>query len=239
MQHSEPNFTAGKIPVQLFHFSVPLFFANVLQAAYHLVDMMVIGHFVGSSGLAAVGNASMLCFIINSIGIGITLGGTVEVARAHGRGDSVAERNAVGTLFAVTAAAALPVTVCGLWFSREIFLRMDIPPEALPSACEYMYILSCGTLCSFGGNAVCALLRGLGDSRRPLLFISVAAAVNVVLDLLLVGVWSLGVPGAAWATVAAQAAAMLTGIGCLWRQGFSTALIGGVSSRRGRHCRGF
>lgn len=220
MQHSEPNFTAGKIPVQLFHFSVPLFFANVLQAAYHLVDMMVIGHFVGSSGLAAVGNASMLCFIINSIGIGITLGGTVEVARAHGRGDSVAERNAVGTLFAVTAAAALPVTVCGLWFSREIFLRMDIPPEALPSACEYMYILSCGTLCSFGGNAVCALLRGLGDSRRPLLFISVAAAVNVVLDLLLVGVWSLGVPGAAWATVAAQAAAMLTGIGCLWRQGF-------------------
>ncbi|UKI29787.1 MAG: hypothetical protein L6W00_17290 [Lentisphaeria bacterium] len=162
MQHSEPNFTAGKIPVQLFHFSVPLFFANVLQAAYHLVDMMVIGHFVGSSGLAAVGNASMLCFIINSIGIGITLGGTVEVARAHGRGDSVAERNAVGTLFAVTAAAALPVTVCGLWFSREIFLRMDIPPEALPSACEYMYILSCGTLCSFGGNAVCALLRGLG-----------------------------------------------------------------------------
>ena len=89
MQHSEPNFTAGKIPVQLFHFSVPLFFANVLQAAYHLVDMMVIGHFVGSSGLAAVGNASMLCFIINSIGIGITLGGTVEVARAHGRGDVV------------------------------------------------------------------------------------------------------------------------------------------------------
>ena len=78
MQHSEPNFTAGKIPVQLFHFSVPLFFANVLQAAYHLVDMMVIGHFVGSSGLAAVGNASMLCFIINSIGIGITLGGTVD-----------------------------------------------------------------------------------------------------------------------------------------------------------------
>ena len=113
MQHSEPNFTAGKIPVQLFHFSVPLFFANVLQAAYHLVDMMVIGHFVGSSGLAAVGNASMLCFIINSIGIGITLGGTVEVARAHGRGDSVAERNAVGTLLYCFSAKKLPaVPVC-------------------------------------------------------------------------------------------------------------------------------
>lgn len=220
MQHSEQNFTTGKIPVQLFRFSVPLFFANVLQAAYHLVDMMVIGHFVGSSGLAAVGNASMLCFIINSIGIGITLGGTVLVAGARGCGDIAAERNAVGALFTVTVMAALPVTAGCLWFSREIFLRMDIPPEALPAACEYMYILSCGTLCSFGGNAVCALLRGLGDSRRPLLFIAVAAAVNVVLDLLLVGVWSLGVPGAAWATVAAQAAAMLTGIGCLWRHGF-------------------
>lgn len=220
MQHSEQNFTTGRIPVQLFHFSVPLFFANVLQAAYHLVDMMVIGYFVGSSGLAAVGNASMLCFIINSVGIGITLGGTVEVARARGRGDVAAERNAVGALFTVTAAAALPVTAGGLWFSRAVFLRMDIPPEALPAACDYMYILSCGTLCSFGGNAVCALLRGLGDSRRPLLFIAVAAVVNVVLDLLLVGAGKMGVAGAAWATVAAQAAAMLTGISWLWRRGF-------------------
>ena len=205
MKESEQNLTVGKVSEQLFKFIVPLFFANLLQACYNIADMVVVGRYVGSSGLAAVSNASMLCFIITSIGIGITIGGTVLAARARGGGDRTAERATVGTLFAVTALAALPVTAGGWWFSRSVFLLMKVPEEALEQACGYMNILSGGTLCVFGYNAVCALLRGLGDSRRPLLFVAIAAAVNIILDLLLVGVWKLGVTGAAWATVTAQA----------------------------------
>ena len=211
MKESEQNFTVGKVSEQLFKFTVPLFFANLLQAGYNIADMVVVGRYVGSSGLAAVSNASMLCFIITSIGIGITVGGTVLAARARGGGDRTAERATIGTLFAVTALAALPVTAGGWWFSRSVFLLMKVPEEALEQACGYMNILSDGTLCVFGYNAVCALLRGLGDSRRPLLFVAIAAAVNIMLDLLLVGVWKLGVTGAAWATVTAQAAALLAG----------------------------
>ena len=211
MKESEQNFTVGKVSEQLFKFTVPLFFANLLQAGYNIADMVVVGRYVGSSGLAAVSNASMLCFIITSIGIGITVGGTVLAARARGGGDRTAERATIGTLFAVTALAALPVTAGGWWFSRSVFLLMKVPEEALEQACGYMNILSDGTLCVFGYNAVCALLRGLGDSRRPLLFVAIAAAVNIMLDLLLVGVWKLGVTGAAWATVTSQAAALLAG----------------------------
>ena len=220
MKESEQNFTVGKVSEQLFKFTVPLFFANLLQAGYNITDMVVVGRYVGSSGLAAVSNASMLCFIIISIGIGITVGGTVLAARARGGGDRTAERATVGTLFAVTALAALPVTAGGWWFSRSVFLLMKVPEEALEQACGYMNILSGGTLCVFGYNAVCALLRGLGDSRRPLLFVAIAAAVNIMLDLLLVGVWKLGVTGAAWATVTAQAAALLAGLFYLKRRKF-------------------
>lgn len=120
----------------------------------------------------------------------------------------------------MTALAALPVTAGGWWFSRSVFLLMKVPEEALEQACGYMNILSGGTLCVFGYNAVCALLRGLGDSRRPLLFVAIAAAVNIILDLLLVGVWKLGVTGAAWATVTAQAAALLAGLFYLKRRKF-------------------
>ena len=220
MKESEQNFTVGKVSEQLFKFTVPLFFANLLQAGYNIADMVVVGRYVGSSGLAAVSNASMLCFIITSIGIGITVGGTVLAARARGGGDRTAERATIGTLFAVTALAALPVTAGGWWFSRSIFLLMKVPEEALEQACGYMNILSGGTLCVFGYNAVCALLRGLGDSRRPLLFVAIAAAMNIMLDLLLVGVWKLGVTGAAWATVTAQAAALLAGLFYLKRRKF-------------------
>lgn len=220
MKEPEQNLTQGTVSKQLISFTVPLFFTNLLQAFYNIADMAVVGRFVGSTGLAAVSNASTLCFIITSIGIGITVGGTVLVAQFRGAGDRAGERGTVGTLFAVTALAAVPVTLLGFAMSRQLFVWLNVPGEALEEACAYMEILSGGTILVFGYNAVSALLRGLGDSRRPLLFVAVAAAVNVLLDLLLAGALRMGTAGAAWATVAAQGVALLTALACLKRRGF-------------------
>ncbi|WP_176014833.1 MATE family efflux transporter [Victivallis sp. Marseille-Q1083] len=220
MKEFAQNLTVGKVSKQLFRFTVPLFFANLLQAFYNITDMIVVGRFVGSTGLAAVSNASVLCFIIAGIGQGITIGGTVLVARTRGAGDRRGERETIGTLFTLTALAALPVTVAGLMLSRQIFVWLELPDEALPEAVAYMDILSGGTIAIFGYNAVCALLRGRGDSRRPLQFVAVAAVVNVVLDLLLVGWLQLGTSGAAWATVTAQGVALSVALGHLKQREF-------------------
>ncbi len=220
MKELEQDLTSGNVSKQLFKFTVPLFFANLLQAFYNIIDMIVVGRFVGSSGLAAVSNASMLCFIINSIGTGITIGGTVLVAWARGAGNHREEREAIGTLFTMMALAALPVTGICLLMSKQIFLWLKLPAEALPEACSYMYILSTGTVFIFGYNAVCALLRGLGNSRQPLMFVAIAAVINIILDLLLVGPGRMGVAGAAWATVAAQGIALLVALGYLKHRGF-------------------
>lgn len=208
MKEFEQNLTVGSVPERLFRFAVPLFFTNVLQSIYSIVDMIAVGRFVGSAGLAAVGNASMLVFIITGLGIGINIGGTVLIAYAKGASDRRAERETIGTLFLVSAAAAVLVTVAGLLASPSVFIWMKVPAEALPDACAYMRVLCWGTVFVFGFNAVCALLRGLGDSRRPLYFVLAAAVQNILLDLLFVGWLGIGTAGAAWATVISQGAAL-------------------------------
>lgn len=220
MKHSELNLTGGAVPALLIRFAVPLFFTNLLQACYNIADMVIVGRFVGSAGVAAVSNASTLCFIITSIGIGIAVGGTVLAAKFRGAGNAQAERDVVGTLFTVMVLAALPVSFCGFTLSRQLFLLLAVPAEALDEACSYMKIQSFGTVFVFGYNAVGALLRGFGDSRRPLIFVSIAAGINIALDLLLVGIVKTGTAGAAQATVTAQGSALLIALIFLKKQGF-------------------
>ena len=94
--NTEHNFTTGNIAGGLIKFALPLLLANVLMAGYNLIDMLVVGRYCGSAGVAAVGNASMICFIISSIGLGITIGGTVLIARARGGGDKAGEHRITG-----------------------------------------------------------------------------------------------------------------------------------------------
>ena len=220
MKQSELNLTGGAVFPLLIRFAIPLFFSNLLQACYNVADMVIVGRFVGSAGVAAVSNASTLCFIVTSIGIGLAAGGTVLAAKFRGAGNMQAEHNVVGTLFTIMALAALPVSFCSYTLSRQLFSRLAVPPEALDQACEYMKIQSFGTIFVFGYNAVGALLRGFGDSRRPLFFISIATVINIVLDLLFVGIMKMGTAGAAQATVTAQGSALLIALFFLKKQGF-------------------
>ena len=221
MKKSEWNFTTGSIPKQLCLFTFPLFCSNLLQALYSLTDMLVIGYFTGSSGLVAISNASMLCFIINSIGIGLSIGGRVVAAEAYGKGARTEINKIIISQFFIMMWISIPISL-GTWlFNREIFWIMDIPAEALSSAGKYMDITAIGVFFSFSCNAVCGLLRGIGDSRHPLFFIMIASIINILLDLLLVGFYNLGTSGAAWATVIAQGGALTAGVVYLMKGDFS------------------
>ena len=216
----EQDLTAGSVPAQLIRFSLPLLAANLLQSFYNLVDMAVVGRFVGKDGLAAVSSAVLLCYIISALCSGVTMGGGVLCAQYTGAGDRAALRETVGTLFTVSSLCSLGVTLLGLLVYRPVFILMNVPPEALPHALAYMPVICWGTVFVFGYNAVCAVLRGLGDSKSPLLFVGTASLVNIGLDFLLVGGLGMGAAGAAWATVASQAVSFLLSLVFLRRRGF-------------------
>ena len=200
----EQDLLTGSVPKKLLRFVFPLFLANLLQALYNVVDMLVVGKMVGEIGLAAISNASMLCFIINSLCIGLTMGGSVLVAQYKGAGDQKGQRDTIGMLFLLSLAASVVVTMLGLALYEPLFRALDVPAEAYPDACGYMEIICWGTVFVFGYNTVCSILKGLGDSKTPLFFVGAATILNVLLDVLLVGPCSMGTAGAAWATITAQ-----------------------------------
>ncbi|MBC5647462.1 MATE family efflux transporter [Christensenella tenuis] len=211
------DLTSGNVTRTLLRFAGPMFLANLLQSFYSIVDMVVVGRFVGSEGLAAVSSASMLVFLITSVCTGIAQGGAVLVAQYEGAGQKRQQAEAVLALFVLAAAFAAAVTAAGFFFYHPALLLMRVPQEAAADADGYMGIICGGTAFVFGYNAVCAILRGLGDSKRPLYFVLAAAIVNVALDLLLVGRFHMGTRGAAVATVSSQGVSFFIAAAYLWR----------------------
>jgi putative MATE family efflux protein len=215
----ERDLTVGGVHGQLIRFAFPLFLSNILQSTYGIVDMAVVGRFVGGEGLAAVSSASRLLFLITCLGMGITIGGGVLVAHYKGARDEKGLREAAGSLLLVSTTAALLLSTIGLLACEPALRAMGLPAEALPHAYGYMRITCLGTVFVFGYNAVCSIMRGLGDSRSPLAFVAIASVVNVALDLLLVGPLGMGTRGAALATVASQGLSFVIAFLCLRRSG--------------------
>ena len=205
------------MPMQMLRFAWPLFLANLLQSLYSIVDMVVVGQFVGSEGLAALSSASMIVFVITSLCMGITTGGAVLVAQYKGAHDNRRRVHTIGTLFTLSVALSLLITIVSLFTCHPLLELMQLPHEAMRHADDYMNIVCMGTVFVFGYNAVCAVLRGMGDSTHPLYFVLVATLINVALDLLLVGYLRMGTAGAAIATVTSQGISFLVAAAYLKR----------------------
>ena len=206
------NLTSGNITRQLVGFSFPLFLANLLQSVYEMVDMVFVGQFTGSAALAAISSSAMICFVLNAVCMGVTMGGSVVAAQFKGAGDEEGQKRAIGTLFSFSALAGATLTMISLCLYRPILYMMRVPPEAMRYACEYMSIMSIGVFFVFGYNAVCAIVRGLGDAKSPLLFVAAASVINIILDALLVGSFKLATQGAVSATVIAQGSAFIIAV---------------------------
>ena len=212
------DLTEGKVSSQLIRFAIPFMLSNGLQTVYSMVDMLVVGRFVGSAGLSAVSISSMLVMLMTTLCMGFATSGQVYIAQLVGLGARDKLNRTIGTLFTTIIAFAVAMTAVGLTLSRPLLQLLNTPAESFPEAMDYMLICSGCIVFTYGYNMVSAVLRGMGDSKNPLLFIAIASAVNVVLDLLFVGVLGWRVAGAAWATIIGQAVSFLVSLVFLYRR---------------------
>ncbi|HIT18597.1 MAG TPA: MATE family efflux transporter [Candidatus Fimivivens faecavium] len=211
--------TEGDVFLTLLQFSIPFLLSSLLQALYGASDLFMVGRFADSAGVCAVATGGQVMQTIASLAIGLTTGGTVLVAKHIGAKNRREAAHAVKTALAVFGVLSLALTVLVLLMAGPICALMQVPAEASAVARRYLTICAFGIVFIIGFNVVSGILRGMGDSRTPLLFMAAACLINVSTDLLFVGVLGLGAPGAAVSTVLAQAAALALSAAFLLRRG--------------------
>lgn len=212
------DLTEGSIIKQLVRFAVPLLLANLLQQLYNAVDMAVIGHYVGSIGTVGVSSGGEVATLVTFLATAFGSAGQIYVAQLVGAKDTRSVSETIGTsmvFMAILSAVCMILSIVGC----DLFLDwLNCPQEALVQARQYMIVVSVGLPFVFGYNAICGILRGMGEAKRPLLFIAIAAIVNVFLDILLVAVIPLEAAGTAIATVVSQLASFVAAAVFLYRQ---------------------
>ncbi|MBO5879238.1 MAG: MATE family efflux transporter [Clostridia bacterium] len=206
MKTLSKDFTKGNIPRQLLFFSLPFMASNALQVLYSTIDMIIVGKFVGTEGLSAVSQSSQIINFATMICLGFSNAGQVLVAQALGAGKRKEMSSIIGTLFGFIVLVAVLFSAIMLSLSSVILKVMQIPSESFVMARQYLIVCAAGLIFTAGYNMVSAVLRGMGDAKRPFMFIGIASAVNLVLDILFTGIWGWGVIGAAYATIIGQAA---------------------------------
>lgn len=212
------DFTQGSIYKQMLLFMLPFMASNALQVFYSTIDMMVVGKYVGTPGLSAVGQSSQIVNFATMVCLGFSNAGQVLISQAVGAGKRKEMNGIIGTMFSLLMILALILTAVILLGRSWILNVMNMPVESEAYAMDYLVICGAGLVFTAGYNMVSAVLRGMGDSRRPFLFIGIASAVNLVLDLLFTGLFRWEVAGAAWATIIGQAASFIFSVFFLYRR---------------------
>lgn len=216
----EKNLTEGSVVKNLITFALPFMLSNLIQTLYNVADMLIVGNFNGAAGISGVNIGGQVTFIITNIVIGLTVGGTVVIAQYMGSGERKAMSESIQTLITFLLIMSVAVTVLMLLFSDGILHMMQTPAESYQEARDYLDVTLLGTIFIAGYNAFAGILRGLGDSKRPLIFVTIACVLNIFLDLLFVGVFKMASRGAAIATVISQAVSMILCIIYLKRSNF-------------------
>ncbi len=212
------NFTEGCIPKQLLFFTLPFMASNALQVLYSTIDMIVVGQYVGTAGLSAVSQSSQILNFVTMICLGFSNAGQVLVSQALGAGKRREQNRIIGTLFTLIFLIGAVLSVGVLLLRDPILTLIKIPAESREMAKDYLTICGAGLLFTAGYNMVSAVLRGMGDAKRPFLFIGIATAVNLALDLLFTGYLGWGVAGAAYATIIGQGVSFIFSLLYLYRR---------------------
>lgn len=198
------DLTTGSILASLLIFAVPMVLTNLIQQLYSMVDLIIIGQFMGSTGTVGVSTGGELSDIMTPIATAFATAGQIYIAQLVGAKDERRVKETVGTLITMMLVISLVFAVGSIVFCNQILALLNCPEEALVQARAYMIITAVGMPFIFGYNAVCGILRGMGESKRPMYFIIVAAVTNIFLDVLLVAVFRLEAAGTAIATVMSQ-----------------------------------
>ncbi len=208
MPKLETNLVEGHVGKQLIKFALPFLLSNLIQSLYSVADMIIVGQFSGTVSMSGVNIGSQITMLITNLVLGLSVGGTVLIAQYLGAGKRQAIKETIGTLFTALGILAVVMMAGALILKAPLLRLIRTPQESFADAHIYFTITTLGTIFIFGYNALSAVMRGMGDSRNPLIFVSVACAVNVFGDLLLVAVFRMGAAGAAIATVISQAISM-------------------------------
>lgn len=214
---STNDFTSGSIPKYLIKFMLPFMASNLLQVLYSLVDMIIVGRFVGSSGLSAVSQGGTIVMLGMMLGFGFSRGGQTIVAQTAGSGNRKNLNSVCGTLFTTITVIGVVMSLLTVILRNPFVVLMKVPAEAAEMARSYVSICGVGIffLCEY--NAASAIICGQGDSKHPFVFITTSSLINLVLDLLFTGYLGWGVVGAATATTISQVYLMIVSTLFLYR----------------------
>lgn len=206
------NMTVGSPAGHIFYFALPLLAGSFLQQLYNMVDSFVVGKYVGDSALAAVGVGFPVIFMFTSLFMGLSNGGTVVIAQFYGAGRMDRVRDAVDTIYTSFVCAAVPVTLAALLAVKPMLWLLRVDESAYHEAWVYLMVVCAGLMGTIGYNLNAGILGGLGNSRSTLLFLSIAAVMNIFLDFALVLWADMGVLGVALGTIISQAFSWLFGV---------------------------
>lgn len=210
--------TEGSIFRHLVRFSVPLLLAYCLQALYTTVDTLVVGRYVGTAGLSAVSNCGEIIVFYTMVAMGFSSAGQIIIAQYVGRNDRKAISGTIGSLLTFLTLAAILCTLISTTFVRGELRLLRLPEEAMPDGIRYTVICSLGFIFTYLYNSIAAILRGMGDSKRPMIFVAIASVTNLILDVVFVAVFGWGAAGAAIATTFSQALSVVFSLVHLYRR---------------------
>jgi putative MATE family efflux protein len=206
------DMTTGNIPKHLIRFTVPLILGNLFQLSYNAADSIIVGRFVGTRALAAVGTANPIMNIVIFFIVGICIGASVLMSEYFGAGNiKKFKREVSTTMLAGFIFTVIMIILCVL-LVKPILILIQTPKEILSDATSYLRIIFCGLIFTFLYNVYSATLRSIGDSKNPLIFLIISSFLNVIMDLIFVVYFKMGVRGAGIATVIAE---MLSSIFCI------------------------
>ena len=217
-KHFINDFTSGPVLRSLLVFAVPLFLSNLLQAVYNMVDMIVVGRVVGEAGLSGVTIGGDVLSFLTFISMGFSSASQVIISQYIGAGLKDKLSRFIGTMATSLMLCAAGMSVISLLLREHILSWLNTPAESWEQTLAYATTCMCGLIFIYGYNIVSAVMRGLGDSKRPFVFIAVAAVLNLILDIVFVAGFRWEAFGAALATVIAQGVSFLTALTYLYKK---------------------
>ena len=205
------DMTSGSPARLILRFTIPLIFGNLFQQFYSMVDTIIVGRFLGKESLAAVGSTGSINFLIIGFCLGLCSGFAIPVSQQFGAKNFAEMKKYIGNIIWLTIWSSVLFTVATVLLCRPMLEWMNTPSDIIEEAYWYIVVIFAGIPAIFLYNVQAALLRALGDSRTPVVFLVIASFLNIALDLLLILVLPMGVAGAAVATVLSQ---LLSGVAC-------------------------
>ena len=196
--------TEGSVVKNILFFSVPLILGNLLQQLYNTVDSIIVGNYVGSNALAAIGSSTSLVYLLIAFSQGVSVGAGVVISQRLGQKNKEGVQTSVHTALALAVILGIILTVGGILFSKEILLWMNTPEEVLTDAVTYLRLYSAGMVFNVVYNMAAGILNAAGNSKRSLGYLAIASVTNLILDLVFIVGMKTGIAGAAIATNVGQ-----------------------------------